>query len=947
MRSLVRSIFPSSTSVRRAALLLAITAECLSNSALGGAPPPLTAVITSEAKLDLPSTFGTAGPFGFGFDLNQAGDFFFSARQVGVFLRLAGAPTPIRLLQMGDEVPGYPGSRMDIITGMRINNAGLLVFRVAFNLTTGENQGAIIAYDGTQFFTIAFGGDSPPGTGGARYGSNLLLTGLNDAGDIAFVAPVEMPGVFANRTTLYLARSGSEPIRVAGLGDPAPGTAGTFGSINGIALNSQGEILFTAGIVGGAGGFGLFVGSATGLRKVVAHGDPNPLGGSFVITGGVPPSSFNNVGQASFVLGGSLFLDDPVSGLAPAVPMGSPAPEAIGGTFGNLSLSPANALNDAGEIAFSAPVTGSAITFSGIFQFRPDSSVEIVAYQNQVAPGMGGERFSGFGTFSMNGGGQVSFRGILTGGPIRNGVFRQIGSDPADPVALDGDSAPIPGTGTLYVSSSEPVKTLEDGSIYFFADVYGGSAAFGEFLAGPGGIRALLSSSEPLPDSSRTILRTFQVGAAGDYLAFLAARVGGLYSLMVHNLATGVTTRAITEGDVLPGTGGAHHRLFSPNKVHVNSNGTIAFNVNLAGGTVNSGIGLFTWNETSGVTKIVAPGDVDPGTGATFGNSLINQLSPSPLNAAGQVVFQTTLLGRPIPSAIFVGSAKAPPRLVALGGDPAPGGGTYFFFSGQQNINDAGQVAFVAYTGRNAIFLGGPGIVPQKIIGEGDPGPAGSTFTVLPTTMSFNGSGKIAFMAALSGSSTGGVFIGTASQGLETVALNGNPAPAGGAYFGLGARGDVLINDRGDLAFRSDLAGGSSNSGYFLRRSGGAVQAVALQGQPAPGSKLAFGTIPSGSGLLNNNMVLRRSGGYAFAARVSQDGVPITGLWRLREDDSVENILIGGQPAPGSGGGIAELILVGANDGGDGPIALDIGVAGGDFSEAIYVVTDPAASSAK
>jgi hypothetical protein len=548
----------------------------------------------------------------------------------------------------------------------------------------------------------------------------------------------------------------------------------------------------------------------------------------------------------------------------------------------------------------------------------------------------------------MKGSGQVSFRGDLTGGPIRNGVFRQIGSDPAEPVALDGDSAPVPGGGTLYVSFSEPMKTLEDGSVYFSADVYNGSAAFGEFLAGPGGIRALLSSAEPLPDSPRTIFRTFQVSAAGDYLAFLAARAGGLFSLMVHNLANGVTTRAITEGDILPGTGGAHYKLFNPNKVHVNSSGTIAFSTILVGGTVNFGIGLFTWNEGAGVTKIAVPGDVDPGTGATFGNIIINQFSPSPLNAAGEVVFQSILIGRSTFLAIFVGSAKASPRPVAFLGDPAPGGGIFLSFLGQQNINDAGQVAFVAATPRNAIFLAGPGVATQKIIGEGDPGPSGSTFSLLPTTVSLNGSGRIGFMAALTGAATGGVFIGSTSQALETVALNGNPAPAGGAYFGLGARGDVLINDRGDLAFRSDLTGGSSNSGYFLKRSGGAVQAVALQGQPAPGSKLMFGTIPpTTSGFLANNMVLRQSGGYAFIARVSQDGIPISGLWRLRDDDRVENILIAGQSAPGSGGGIAELVFIGTNDGGEGPVVLDVGVAGGDFSEAIYVVTDSAASGAK
>ena len=98
---------------------------------------------------------------------------------------------------------------------------------------------------------------------------------------------------------------------------------------------------------------------------------------------------------------------------------------------------------------------------------------------------------------------------------------------------------------------------------------------------------------------------------------------------------------------------------------------------------MNSGVGLFTWNEGSGVTKIAVPGDVDPGTGATFVNIISNQFSPSPLNAAGEVVFQSILIGRSTLLAIFVGSAKASPRPVAFLGDPAPGGGTFLSLLGQ------------------------------------------------------------------------------------------------------------------------------------------------------------------------------------------------------------------------------------------------------------------------
>jgi hypothetical protein len=102
-----------------------------------------------------------------------------------------------------------------------------------------------------------------------------------------------------------------------------------------------------------------------------------------------------------------------------------------------------------------------------------------------------------------------------------------------------------------------------------------------------------------------------------------------------------------------------------------------------------------------------------------------------------------------------------------------------------------------------------------------------------------------------------------------------------------------------------------------------------------------FDTIPStNSGLLASNMILRQSGDFACAAPVIQDGIRRFGYWRLHQDDVFEKILAAGDPAPSSGGGTAVGTFFGANDGGEGPLVLDIGVVGGAFSEAIYVLDD-------
>src|SRR5262249_58906475 len=187
MRSAVDSLVALSCSARCIALLASIAAQCTSVHVHAA---ELVPALTDLAPLDLPTTFGSAGTFNIAADLNQAGDYVFSTRgQSAVFLRPAGAAAPLRVVQQGDEVPGYPGSRMDIVAGMRINNTGLIVFRLGFSVITGESQGALLAYDGSAVTTVAFGGDPAPGTGGARDCLWFTHTGRNDARDDTLVAP--------------------------------------------------------------------------------------------------------------------------------------------------------------------------------------------------------------------------------------------------------------------------------------------------------------------------------------------------------------------------------------------------------------------------------------------------------------------------------------------------------------------------------------------------------------------------------------------------------------------------------------------------------------------------------------------------------------------------------------------------------------------------------------
>jgi hypothetical protein len=205
----------------------------------------------------------------------------------------------------------------------------------------------------------------------------------------------------------------------------------------------------------------------------------------------------------------------------------------------------------------------------------------------------------------------------------------------------------------------------------------------------------------------------------------------------------------------------------------------------------------------------------------------------------------------------------------------------------------------------------------------------------------FNNLGEVAFMATLNGGPGGGVFVGSATGLPIPLALNGSAAPAGGNFSITSARPDVLINDQHDVVFRAALTGGTSDSGYFLRRGAlGGLQAPLLQGQPAAGTSGIFASFPSS---LNNQLgevfKLATTGDIIiYNAYIPAGGQSTYGLWRVKPDNSVELILARGQTSSQFGGGtIVSTIAQGGavNDAGYYPFTVY--VSGGNFASAIVL----------
>jgi hypothetical protein len=453
-----------------------------------------------------------------------------------------------------------------------------------------------------------------------------------------------------------------------------------------------------------------------------------------------------------------------------------------------------------------------------------------------------------------------------------------------------------------------------------------------------------------------TFLNTsFGVGGVGDFVAFTAQHGGSGFSIVVHDISTQTTTVLATEGETIPETGG-RLRLSNPGSAHVNANGQVTFQASLIGGPGSAGSrnAILVASPGSGVSKVAVNGDTDS-AGRVLNGVSLNILTPSAINDAGQVVFRASVQVSGVSRAgVFVGSAGTTPSAVVVAGDVTSSGATIttcctggMSISGnasdEVSINASGQVAFRATTAAGlGVFVATAGSAPVKIASVGDPAPGGGTFSGFHTP-GFNSSAEVAFMAMVAGGAGGGIFLGSVTSPPVALALNGAPAPAGGNFSITTLHPDVIINDQHDVAFLAGLTGGTANSGYFMRRGSlGPLQALVLQGDPAPGTAGVFNTFSHGpNDLVAELFQLSSEGDVAFAGKLQGGPSTLLGYWHVRPDGTVEELLVRGVVAPEFGGGVSVYNSQTSswNSGGRYPIFARI--SGGTFTDGVFLFVPP------
>jgi len=293
--------------------------------------------------------------------------------------------------------------------------------------------------------------------------------------------------------------------------------------------------------------------------------------------------------------------------------------------------------------------------------------------------------------------------------------------------------------------------------------------------------------------------------------------------------------------------------------------------------------------------------------------------------------------------------------IIAASGDAAPAGGNYSPFSfSNVSLNARHEVAFDAGVGvTTGVFVGDgkttstislgsathPFITPNgdvvfdvndsdtyrsngksivSLVRSGDTAPGGGTLTPLVGSHTTNDNGAIAYSAFVSDSTaTQGIF---RSDGLETIAIARDDinAPTGGSFTLLA---NPVINDRGQVAFYSNMTGGTADFGIF-RGEGQDLTPIFVTNQIAPGG----GTFSDfGDPVINSH------GQIATTVSLTNSDI---GIFVGDGTDTVA-IALQGQPAPKGGNYKGQFIIpTRLND--QGEVAFDARLTGGTSSSGIF-----------
>jgi hypothetical protein len=393
-------------------------------------------------------------------------------------------------------------------------------------------------------------------------------------------------------------------------------------------------------------------------------------------------------------------------------------------------------------------------------------------------------------------------------------------------------------------------------------------------------------------------------------------------------LGQGRTTTIAISGQAAPGAGGG--TFDSIGAPMLNDLGQTVFYADVGGSISTKGI--FRSESAGTITAVARERQSAPGAGGgTFGSFMTLPV----LNASGQTAFSASVVGGTSSQGIFRSTSGTTLTAIALQGQTAPGiaGGTFGGFFAPA-MNASGRTVFYATasgTSTRGIFVDGTSAIAR--LGQSAPGAGGGTFTSFEPDPAINANGQVTVNAGISGGTYGqGIFRSEIfTNALITIARQGQsaPGPGGGTFSFLDS---PVINASGQMAFIADVTGGTNSVGIFRSDAGSVLTAIARQGQIAPGT--GGGTF---GGYFGFEPRINASGQTGFYASVAGSASSV-GIFRSDSAGALTAIALRGQSAPGAGTGtfasfVFDSVLL--NDGGQ--MAFDAGINGGTSSSGLYL----------
>ena len=368
------------------------------------------------------------------------------------------------------------------------------------------------------------------------------------------------------------------------------------------------------------------------------------------------------------------------------------------------------AAGDGAAAAVPVPETGAlrAVVRSGLA--APAAAASIVSTsprQPIVAP--------------VNARGQVAFYATVLRAPAREGIFLADAGH-VTKVAAFGDA--VPGGGTLAEFAAHPLPALnEAGHVAFDAQIAGGRATEGVFLAGADGLQAIALAGDDAPGVPAGVFVGFDAPALNDNdeLAFVANVRRGRDMLDVLYFWNGRRLqRLVAEGERLPRIGGTMDKIGEP---ALNNSGVVAFPAAIFKGPALGGIFVARCARLASAGRCRRPGAErgdDPALLRAGGDRRRRTRSPSaPISASDGATREAVL------RAGAEGLAE-----IAVEGAPAPGGGRYAGFGPWPTVAPGGVTAFIAALdggpGPLAAFAGTAGDI-RRVATMGETLPQGGT----------------------------------------------------------------------------------------------------------------------------------------------------------------------------------------------------------------------------